>query len=60
MKAWLLRCLPKGAKRVHAWLKHDQGEDLEHLATPSEVLQLPEGLMAYREKYWMGLLGSQP
>eukprot|EP00959_Pyramimonas_sp_CCMP1952_P279001 5833352-Pyramimonas_sp.AAC.1 len=23
---WLLKALPKGAKKVHSWLKHDVGE----------------------------------
>eukprot|EP00959_Pyramimonas_sp_CCMP1952_P227708 4761133-Pyramimonas_sp.AAC.1 len=26
MKDWLLRALPKGAKKVHSWLKRDVGD----------------------------------
>ena len=34
MKKWLLKALPRGAKRVHSWLKYDQGAGLEYLVTP--------------------------
>eukprot|EP00959_Pyramimonas_sp_CCMP1952_P427516 8953713-Pyramimonas_sp.AAC.1 len=33
MKNWLLRALPRGAKRVHDWLKYERGE-------PPEVAKL--------------------
>eukprot|EP00959_Pyramimonas_sp_CCMP1952_P102778 2149342-Pyramimonas_sp.AAC.1 len=52
MKQWLLKALPRGAKRVHPWLKSDQGADLEYLVTPSEVGQLPEEMMQYRQGFW--------
>eukprot|EP00959_Pyramimonas_sp_CCMP1952_P176513 3689105-Pyramimonas_sp.AAC.1 len=52
MEQWLLKALPRGAKRVHSWLKYDQGADLGHLVTPSEVKQLPEEMMQYRQDFW--------
>eukprot|EP00959_Pyramimonas_sp_CCMP1952_P334993 7014969-Pyramimonas_sp.AAC.2 len=52
MKDWLLKALPKGAKKVHAWLKHDLGEPPQVLLAPQGVRQLPGDLLDYRQAFW--------
>eukprot|EP00959_Pyramimonas_sp_CCMP1952_P377875 7915650-Pyramimonas_sp.AAC.1 len=60
MKNWLLRVLPKGAKRVHDWLKYDLGEPPEVLVTHAHIRQLPADLIQYREQYWRDVWTFDP
>eukprot|EP00959_Pyramimonas_sp_CCMP1952_P175231 3661962-Pyramimonas_sp.AAC.1 len=49
---WLIKALPRGAMKAHAWLRRDEGDPLEFFRTPERVLQLPAEMMAYRAQLW--------